>query len=68
MSEQPKIPDAETRKRSLEQLRESNRQLDLVGLQIDELIAMAEAQLRRQRRERLEGKKAPSANLNVTDI
>lgn len=68
MSEQPKIPDAETRKRSLERLRESNRQLDLVGLQIDELIAMAEAQLRRQRRERLEGKKAPSANLNVTDI
>ncbi|MCL1464760.1 hypothetical protein [Argonema galeatum] len=67
MSEQPKIPDAETRKRSLERLRESNRQLDLVGLQIDELIAMADAHLLRQRRERLEGKKPPSANLNVTE-
>ncbi|MCL1474470.1 hypothetical protein [Argonema antarcticum] len=67
MSEQPKIPDAETRKRSLERLRESNRQLALVGLQIDELIAMADAHLLRQRRERQEGKKPPSANLNVTE-
>jgi len=54
-----KIPDAETRRRNVERLRESNRQLDLVGLAIDELIAMADAQLLRQRRERLIGKSRP---------
>lgn len=54
-----KIPDAETRRRSIERLRESNRQLDIVGLAIDELIAMADAQLLRQRRERLMGKSRP---------
>lgn len=51
-----KIPDAETRRRSIERLRESNRQLELWGLQIDELIAMADAHLLRQRRQRLMGK------------
>lgn len=56
MTQLPQIPDAETRKRNVERLRESNRQLDLFGLALDELIAMAEAELRRQRRQRLEGK------------
>ena len=51
-----KIPDAETRRRSVQRLRESNRQLELWGLQIEELIAMVEADLRRQRRRRLMGK------------
>ncbi len=54
-----KIPDAETRRRNVERLRESNRQLDLVALALDELIAMADAQLLRQRRERLMGKSRP---------
>jgi hypothetical protein len=56
MIQQPSIPDAETRKREVESLRESNRQLELVTLALDELIAMVEADLRRQRRERLENK------------
>lgn len=56
MTQQPQIPDAETRKRSVERLRESNRQLEHVTLALDELIAMVETDLRRQRRERLEGK------------
>lgn len=56
VTQQLKIPDAETRKREVEQLRASNRQLELVTLALDELIAMVEADLRRQRRERLEGK------------
>jgi len=42
--------------RGVERLRESNRQLEQVTLALDELIAMVEAGLRRQRRERLEGK------------
>jgi hypothetical protein len=54
--EQPSIPDAETRKREVEGLRASNRQLALVTLALDELIAMVEADLRHQRRERLENK------------
>jgi hypothetical protein len=54
-----KIPDAETRRRNVERLRESNRQLELVALALDELIAMADAQLLRQRRERLMNKSRP---------
>ena len=49
-----KIADSETRKRSLANLRESNRQLELVALAFDDLIAMVEADLRRQRQERLQ--------------
>lgn len=54
MTQYPSIPDPEARKKALAQLRESNRQLELVGLAFDELIAMVEADLRRQRRDRLE--------------
>jgi len=53
MTQPPKIPAPQTRK-EVERLRESNRQQ--VTLALDELIAMVEAGLRRQRRERLEGK------------
>lgn len=56
MNVEKKIPDPETRRRNVERLQESNRQLDLFGLALDELIAMAEAELSRQRRQRLERK------------
>lgn len=46
-------PDEESRRRCLERLRETNRQLDLYNLQLDELIAMIEAEARQQKRERL---------------
>lgn len=49
-----KIADFETRKRSVAKLRENNRQLELFALTLDELIAMAETELRSQRRERLQ--------------
>jgi hypothetical protein len=54
MTEQFPIPNAETRKKEVEQLRNSNRQLELFALELDELIAMVEVDLLRQRRERLE--------------
>ena len=54
MNQFPQIPDAQTRKKCLERLRESNRQLEILALELDELIAMVEADLRRQRRERLQ--------------
>ena len=49
-----KIADSETRKQSVAKLRKNNRQLELFALTLDELIAMAEAELRSQRRERLQ--------------
>jgi len=56
MIKQPKIPDLEARKRNVERLRESNRQLDIFGAALDEVLAMAELELCRQRRKRLETK------------
>ncbi|PSF39309.1 hypothetical protein C7H19_00535 [Aphanothece hegewaldii CCALA 016] len=53
MTQQRQIPDEESRKKCLERLRETNRQLDLYNLQLDELIAMIEAEARQQKRERL---------------
>lgn len=53
MTEQPRIPDEATRKRLIEQIRASNRMLDELNLALDDLIAMIEADLREQRRERL---------------
>ncbi len=43
----PKIPDAETRQRLVDQLRESNRQLEAVTLALDEIIAQLEARYTR---------------------
>lgn len=48
------IADSKTRKRSVAKLRENNRQLELVAIEVDELIAMVEGELRTQRRERLQ--------------
>ncbi|MBV9387581.1 MAG: hypothetical protein JOZ78_14270 [Chroococcidiopsidaceae cyanobacterium CP_BM_ER_R8_30] len=56
MTQSPKVPDIQTRKRAVARLRESNRQLELVSLALDELIAMVEADLRCQQQERLQGK------------
>jgi hypothetical protein len=54
MNERFPIPNAETRRKEVERLRDSNRQLELFNLELDELIAMVETDLRGQRRERLE--------------
>ncbi|MEG3849997.1 hypothetical protein QT971_22165 [Microcoleus sp. herbarium19] len=56
MNQQPRIPDAATRKRHVEKMREVCQQLDALTLNLDELIAIFEADNRRQRRERLAGK------------
>ena len=56
MNEQLKIPDARTRKREVERLRESNLELELVALALDDLLAMVESDLRQQRRQRIEAK------------
>jgi hypothetical protein len=51
-----KIPDPETRSRTLAKLREARHQGDLAILMLDETLALAEAHLLKQRRERLLGK------------
>jgi hypothetical protein len=56
MTESLKIPDELTRKTSVENLKKVGRQLDIIGLEMDELLATIEAELRCQRRERLKRK------------
>ena len=56
MTQQPRIPDAETRKREVCQLSETVRQLDAFILSLDGAIAIADAGLREQRRARLEAR------------
>ena len=53
MSDKLRIPDAETRARSIANLREAGRLLDLCTLDLDEVIAALEKDLREQRRARL---------------
>jgi hypothetical protein len=53
MNTQFRIPDPETRARSVANLREACRQLDLLNLKLDEAIALADADLFKQRRARL---------------
>ncbi len=59
MTQPKKIPDPEKVKRTVEQLRESNRQLELVTMALDELIARVDTDLRRQRRTRLQDNQSP---------
>jgi hypothetical protein len=54
MTEHFPIPDAQTRNLEVERLRTSNQQLKYFELELDELTAMVETDLLRQRRERLE--------------
>ncbi|MFB2923045.1 MULTISPECIES: hypothetical protein [Aerosakkonema] len=57
MNQPKKILDPEKAKRTVERLREANRQLEILDLKLEELNAMVEADLRRQRLERLERRK-----------
>jgi hypothetical protein len=53
MNTQFRIPDPETRAKSIAKLREACLQLDLANLMLDEAIALADADLLQQRRARL---------------
>lgn len=48
-----KIPDPETRARTLAKLKEARHQADLAILMLDEVIALADAHLLKQRRARI---------------
>jgi hypothetical protein len=53
MNDQLRIPDPETRARSIANLKEAGRMLDLLTLDLDEIIAILDKDLREQRRARL---------------
>jgi hypothetical protein len=53
MNDQFRIPDPETRARSIANLKAACRLLDLCNLQLDEAIAFVEKDLLEQRRARL---------------
>ena len=53
MTDRSPHPDAETKKRCLEGLRQTNHQLELHNLFLDEAIAQVDAELRQQKRARL---------------
>jgi hypothetical protein len=53
MNDQLRIPDPETRARSIANLKEAGRMLDLLTLDLDEIIAILDKDLREQRRARM---------------
>jgi hypothetical protein len=53
MNNQFKIPDPETRAKSIANLKEASRLLDLFNLELDEAIAIVDKDLREQKRARL---------------
>jgi hypothetical protein len=58
MSPQSKIPNAEARAKSVNNLQAVGRQLDMLILTLDEAIALADRDLLAQRRARLEKRAA----------
>jgi hypothetical protein len=53
MTQQYPYPSEKTRKDCLDRLRESNRQLELYNLFLDDAIAQIDLELRQQKRARL---------------
>ncbi len=60
MTERYPYPTEEIRKSCLNRLRESNRQLELYNLFLDEAIAQIDSELRQYKRERLSQKLPPA--------
>jgi hypothetical protein len=56
MTEPKKVPNPDKVRQTVERLRQSNRQLEEFTLALDEVIAVVETDLRRQRQERFAGK------------
>jgi hypothetical protein len=60
LRQQYPYPNEETRIRCLDRLRESNRQLELYNLFLDDAIAQIDVELRQQKRSRLLQKAKPT--------
>lgn len=57
MMEQPQIPDEETRKRLIKNLRKTRLELQEFGLELEEIIVLLEKDIRQQRLRRLQKSK-----------
>ncbi len=62
MTEQPRIPDEETRKRLSANLRQARLDLQEFGLQLEEVEALLDQQIREQKRKRIQTQRQ---NLNT---
>ncbi|AFZ15372.1 hypothetical protein Cri9333_4592 [Crinalium epipsammum PCC 9333] len=62
MTEQPRIPDEETRKRLSANLRKARLDLQEFGLQLEEVEALLDQQIREQKRKRIQTQRQ---NLNT---
>jgi hypothetical protein len=60
MNTTPRIPDAETRARSVRNMQEFCRQLEIATLMLDEVIAIADQNLRTQLLARLQKRTFPT--------
>ncbi len=67
MNTTPRIPDAETRARSVRNMQEFCRQLEIATLMLDEAIAIADHNLRTQRLARLQKKTFLTATPDCSD-
>ena len=54
MNESFSIPDEKSRQESVKNLQQVQKKLDLFGLEIEEILGIANSELLRQRRKRLE--------------
>ncbi len=54
MTEQPRIPDEQTRKRLSANLRQARLDLQEFGLQLEEVEALLDQQIREQKRKRIQ--------------
>lgn len=57
MTEQPQIPDKETRKRLIKNLRQTRLELQEFGIELEEIIALLEKDIREQRLKRIQKSK-----------
>ena len=62
MTNQPRIPDEETRKRLSANLRQARLDLQEFGLQLEEVEALLDQQIREQKRKRIQTQRQ---NLNT---
>ncbi|CCQ52978.1 hypothetical protein [Crocosphaera watsonii] len=62
MNESFSVPDEKLRQESVKNLQQVQKKLDLFGLEIEEVLGIANAKLLRQRRKRLENSVNNSIN------
>jgi hypothetical protein len=65
MTDQNFYPDDETKQRCIDNLRQSNRQLDLYNLFLDDAIAQIDLKLRQYKRKRLSPQECQTPSIEI---